>query len=61
VSKFVRIIGVIVPALLQVLGGHMNPVGQKDKKKKYTVEKERRIKEAFDKAEQQARKNKGRI
>jgi hypothetical protein len=33
VSKFVRIIGVIVPALLQVLGGHMNPVGQKDKKK----------------------------
>ena len=34
------------------------PEIQDDKKKKYTVDEERRIKEAFDKAEQQARKTK---
>lgn len=33
VSKFVRILGVIVPALLQTLNGHVHPLGQKEKKK----------------------------
>ena len=33
VSKFVRILGVIIPALLLTLNGHINPIGQKEKKK----------------------------